>query len=180
MLTDDFSVVYLHVSGKWIRKETAGHEPKPTYMSGVVVVDDKMLVLGRVGDMFSGRNVIYSLDLNNWTWSLFTPSGTPPTKEMAGISLWAHGGKMYGFGGGYRNQESDGLFCYNLSDNSWEWPDQVGDVPSPRTGSLTTVKDDSVYLFGGKRAGPGSFFSPTVDLNDLYILDMASLREAIQ
>ena len=65
MLTDDFSVVYLHVSGKWIRKETAGHEPKPAYKSGAVVIDDKMLVLG---DTFSGRNVIYSLDLNNWTW----------------------------------------------------------------------------------------------------------------
>ena len=156
MLIDDFSVVYLHVSGEWIRKETAGHEPKPTYKSGAVVIDDKMLVLGRVGDTFSGRNVIYSLDLNNWTWSLLTPNGNPPTEEMAGISLWAHAGKMYGFGGAgqlLQPGERRGLFCYNLSDNSWEWPDQGGDVPSPRTGSLTIVKDDSVYLFGGRRAG---------------------------
>ena len=41
------------------------------------------------------------------------------------------------------------LHPLNIDQNSWQWPAQHGDVPSPRISSLTINNDGKVFLFGG-------------------------------
>ena len=55
------------------------------------------------------------------------------------------------------------LFCYNISKDSWEWPNVHGDIPSPRSGHKTIISDGTVFLYGGSIT------------NDLYILDMTKM-----
>ena len=174
MISD--SEVYMHISGRWIRKETRGDVPT-TYTSAAHVIKDKMFVL------IPGPNkFLYSLDLNTWAWTKLTPSGTPPKGRMWNCS-WVYDEKIYFFGGmAVEDHNEDAmafllvriasckqLFCYNVNENSWEWPSQQGDIPSPRMykcNESAVVSGDSVFLFGGidtlwmKRC------------NDLYILDL--------
>ena len=64
-----------------------------------------------------------------------------------------------------------GLFRFSLASNQWERLLSIGDIPSPRQGFKTIMKDGQVFLFGGFDSAP-----PHRHLNDLYMLDMTSLQ----
>lgn len=81
------------------------------------------------------------------------------------------------------------LFCYDIDKNSWQWPAQHGDVPSPRISSLTINNDGKVFLFGGVGHSPVDPYFPgsegridfyrnkfQIRYNDLYTLDMSNLH----
>ena len=59
------------------------------------------------------------------------------------------------------------LFCYNIENNSWEWPNVKGKIPSPRTGHLVIINDDKVFLAGGHGRKP---------YRDLHTLDMKTFE----
>ena len=182
------SVVYLHVSGKWIKKETSGDTLKNKHSGTVQVFDNKMYVLVQGKCMAElcrdcNRYPVYCLDLFTWTWTRLQPSGTPPLKGSGGIRSWIHDGKIYCFGGNkiqdgdsrrypsylkIRAGASNQLFCYNVSENCWEWPIFRGDIPSPRSYFSLCKSDDTVFLFGGT-LGTGE---DTETFNDLFILDV--------
>ena len=167
------SVIYLHVSGKWIRKETSGDILNSDHYAFVRVLDNTMYVLVQ-GQCKKGpcrdcnTYPVYCLDLNRWSWTRFIPSGIPPLKgsKIVTASSWVYKGKIYGFGGeaigdhqnypGYpsylnvRFGTSNQLFCYNISKNCWEWPNLEGDIPSPRDYCSATVSGDTIFLFGGR------------------------------
>ena len=43
---------------------------------------------------------VHMLDLIEWTWTRFTPSGPPPTQDRFGSrASWLYEGKIYVFGG---------------------------------------------------------------------------------
>ena len=158
--------VYQHRSGEWIRRDTRGFVPEPSWNVVVQVVGDRMIVMDMVEDDEDSYTIVCSLDLNSWTWIGLTPNGTPPSIPFFDGGTWVHNEKIYCFGGrdyNYTNQ----LFCYNPSKNSWEWPNQGGDIPTPRFVPMTIVREDTVFVLGGE-----SIEGPQ---NDLYILDMSGM-----
>ena len=186
------SVVYLHVSGKWIRKETSGDTPKTFHWVNAHVLDDKMLVF--LHENCSAEkcedcngSTIYCLDLFLWSWARLRPSGTPPLERSSGMKSWIDDGKIYFYGGdnispffndGHRYPSyltvtagtSNQIVCHNVSENCWEWPIFGGAIPSPRFCSNLLISDDKVFLFGGYiETGEGA-----LAYNDLYILDLNS------
>ena len=169
---DAMSVVYYHISGKWIKKLTSGDMPECNSIGTKRghVIEDKLYVLD-----LAFIAVIYCLDLETWIWSRFTPNGTPPATSIWAFSSWAYKGKIFCFGGNINfGRKTNQLFCYNVSNNSWEWPEQKGDIPSPRMDHLTVISGESVFLFGGitNQDTPPRYIHDT----DLYILDMQTLK----
>ena len=97
---------------------------------------------------------------------------------------WVYDGNIYLFGEAVTElpvaypiaydeiEKSMGLFRFSLASNQWERLLSTGDIPSPRHGFKTIMKDDQVFLFGGfDRRQPYCHH-----LNDLYMLDMTSLQ----
>ena len=113
-----------------------------------------------------------------------------------GPSSWTYKGKIFYFGGGGDGEywpehmgkheypsylklsfrcgghgmaSCNQLFCYNIAENSWEWPPLAGEIPSPRRRHRTIISDDTVFLHGGNG-------TENVSYNDLHVLDMTNLR----
>ena len=154
----DSSMVYVHQSGSWTEIRTRGRAPRYGWECAAVVANEQMFVIC--------PNVIYSLDLNTWMWTLFHPRGEQPQADSGG-NFWCYNGGIYGFQTG---EGHDQFFCYNISNNSWEWPEiafgSTSDQPYYRKNSLTVINRDTVYLFGGIGKLYGHMY------NDLYTLDM--------
>ena len=160
--------VLQHIRGKWTTRETSGDLPTWVYYRGAQVVNDKMIVFGpnKNGGMY-----IHCLDLHSWIWTKLSPRGNPCSKR-SGASSWAHKGKIYYFGGHHDKTANNQVVSYNISTNSWEWPNARGDIPSPRSYPLITISDDTVFLFGGDIVNDENSFNI---YNDLYILDMTTM-----
>lgn len=124
----------------------------------------------------NGEIVIFSLDLKTWEWSKLYPSGhQSPPRSSYGLkaSSWTHGGKIYYFGSKVMptpiiHSYTNHLFCYNTSANAWEWPNQCGDIPSPRINTKIITCNGTVFLFGGFNGGKR--------YNDLYTLNLDDMR----
>ena len=166
------SLVVCHLSGRWIQKQTSGDIPTHSLDSVATVLNDKMFVLGGVDkhEVHVDGNVIYFLDLNEWTWTRLIPEGTPPAKQTMSSSSWVYQGNIYTFGSHNRNtQEGLDIFCYNVSKNHWSQPHARGEIPSDRFGQTTIINKGTVFLFGGGSCCHNA-------KNDLYTLDMQDLR----
>ena len=171
---DPGSVCYYHCSGKWLRQETLGNKPPRHFCNGnvVEVLNDKIVVV--VDGTF------YSLCLFTWTWTILDPGGQPPPGvpfDCRYMSSWVYNERIYIFGGYGVNEEfeitySNHLSCYNPSTNNWELVHQSGDIPSPRRGQVTTIAEDTVFLFGGHNDNHHQD-SPH---GELYMLDMNNLH----
>ena len=168
-----FSVVYSHQSGIWKKIETNGDPPSDAYEVSAQVINDTMYVLG------ASPGPMHCLDLNSWTWKRLTPGGNPPTDYTWNVASWAYKDKIFCFGGTYSSDDDDEdeepsnqLFCYNTTRNTWEWPEQKGDIPSPRLGHTVTVSGDTVFMFGGC----GGCAEQMETYEDLHILDMLTMR----
>ena len=143
-------VVFINKSGEWIKKKTRGIVPGDWYFSDYTaqVIKDKMYLFVRQYKDFRG---IYCLDLNNWTWTELTTSGPDCSGGGGLLPSWVYKEKMYH----YVDQE---LFCYDVSNNIWEWHRLSGELPSHHSGCLAIINEDTVFLF--KR------------IEGLFILDM--------
>ena len=83
---------------------------------------------------------MHCLDLNNWTWARIKPGGPPPSRtHCSGLTSWLHKGKMYHY-------VDEGLFCYNVSKNIWEWPRLRGEIPPVYDKCLSIIHEDTVFL----------------------------------
>ena len=197
-----YSVIYQHIQGEWLRRETSGCVPDARIAdkAAIHVVNDQMYVVGDTYYKTLDHNIeVHSLDIKTWTWKKLAPKGKMPSIMSSGMSSWSYRGKLYFFGGlvfleqpltedgcdylsnttmdlanfcgsliiGQVNQ----LFCYNIDNNTWEWPGQSGDIPSPRSGPSTIICDDNVFLFGGRN----DKLHELVCFNDLHILDMEKM-----
>ena len=116
-------------SGKWITKTTSGDYPPGQCSFSVTghVLNDKLYVLGFDGCYIVGAAFIHTLDLNSWTWTAMSPTGNQPEGYGIGMSSWIHNGRIFCFGGYPRDGDQaqcNWLFCYNTTNNAWEWPDQ--------------------------------------------------------
>ena len=164
---DKKSTVHYHHRGKWTPMETSGDLPQFFRNAEAHVLKDKMFVLNQDNN---GQIVMHTLDLHSWIWTKLIPSGTSPSRDSTSIGSWTYNGKIYFLGGiNFSTMIMSNQFViYNVSTNSWEWPEKSGDVPSPRLWPLITISDDSVFLFGG--------FTDGGYCNDLHLLDMPSMR----
>ena len=161
-------------SGGWIAKSTRGDYPPWSSSLHVLtahVLNDKLYVLGFDHLQRAEPVLVYSLDLNSWTWIKISPSGTTPNTWHWVLSCWIHNGKIFCFGLAYQ-YEGNRLFCYNTTNNTWEWPDQGGEVPLKLLGHSCLAVGDNVYLFGGCSRDPSNRYR---GMNDLYILDMLTM-----
>ena len=162
---DQLSVLFIHKSGKWTKKNTYGDFPTWSQLSGAHVVNDRMFVF----DDDQNKMVVYSLDLHTWTWEMRSPNGTLPFGKGSALSSWVYAGKIYCFGG-YKHSEgaSNQLFCYNISTNSWEWPYTRGNKPSPRLQSSSIISEETVLVYGG-------ISHENIVHNDLFTLDIVNM-----
>ena len=168
---EDFSsVVYYHEAGRWVRQDTSGDGPKMINEITATIIDDIMYVLG--GNVLDRNSkVVYALDLNTLIWTKLTPGGSRFTLDNnRGCTSWAYKGDVYLLGIVVGWPESWGLFCYNISNNRWETKVTEGDNPSSRFKSSTVVKNDAVFLFGGRSLPEWHL------LNDLYMLDLTTMK----
>ena len=157
---------YCHKDGKWSLKKTRGDEPMFWTGSSATVHNDTMLLMGGLTLGKVSSNDIYALDLHSWQWTKLGPKGNPPL-GCHHLTTWMYDGKMYGFGGKASVQYINQLFCYNIADNSWEWPFTRGKIPCPRAAHTTFICSDTVFIFGGWENGN--------KMNDLYTLDMVGM-----
>ena len=171
---DTKSNLYLHLSGKWTKQKTHGDFPYRIGCQEAHVQNDTMFALSKTN--IGNINVMHSLDLNTWMWTMSTPSGTAPSGSY-GISSWAYRGNIYYFGGGIDNPDNNPdmlyvpnnqLVSYNISTDSWEWPDTYGHIPSPRLYHKMIISHDTVFLFGGMELDHEN-------CNDLLFLDLPSM-----
>ena len=153
------------------------------------VVWDKMYVFTHSETPLS--DVILVLDLPSWTWAEIIPKGNAPIICNRG-TMWVHGNKIYSFGGHWRGDLSmtntlgyhtglheslnirdfnrtNQLFCYDTSTNTFEWPFNNSNLPSPRSGQSSFLHGNLVFIFGGKDA------EWRVN-NELQILDLANMK----
>ena len=114
---------------------------------------------------------VHSLDLNTWTWARISPSGNAPQGYTWNMTSWVYEDKIFCFGGEHSSEDdlTNQLICYNTASDTWEWPDQSGDVPSPRVGHAATVSGGTAFLFGGLGKDVEKY-------NDLHTLDMLTMR----
>ena len=159
--------VYFHISGRWTKKITSGETPPSYWHPNAHVFNDQMFIKHKSG--------MYSLDLKNLAWTKVIPNGEPPSRSGIFTTSWLHHGKIYYFGCSLVEHDgfNDGLkqlFCYNISSNSWEWPRTEGDIPSKRIGAKTISTKTMVVLFSGHNPYVAN------GLNDLYIMDMETMR----
>lgn len=166
---EDESLIFINLSGKWIKKVTSGEIPRrwqelaawPCRLGNLgntaQVINDKMYVIAE-----SIQSTIYTLDLHTFIWTNITPNGPRPSLR-SNLTSWVYNEKMYNFAG-------DGeLFIYNISNNTWEWPNQGGECPSPsqynRFSSI--INDDTAFILGGNKEY-GYW-------DNLFILDMVTM-----
>ena len=98
----------------------------------------------------------------------FTSSVAAALTDFVGV----HMGRSEGCDGSYAR-----LFCYDTVSNTWEWPLHRGEIPSAREDMVTVIVEDTVYLFGGHKRSCGTRDSiEDVEYNDLYTLDMTTMR----
>ena len=77
-------------SGGWIAKSTRGDYPPWSSSLHVLtahVLNDKLYVLGFEHLQRAEPVLIYSLDLNSWTWIKISPSGTTGSSKTLGTIL---------------------------------------------------------------------------------------------
>ena len=133
------------------------------------------------------RVLVFSLDLIILIWTCHIPSGVPPSPLSPCPGSWVHKAKIYTFASNHLcknlisshlTKNKGYLLCYDVENNSWEWPEQEGDDPSPGHNYLAIISEDSVFLFGEKTSHHGgkSPMMARTSNNDLHILDMLTLR----
>ena len=156
------NIIFIHESGKWIKKKKTGIVPGNMYYHDYTaqVIEDKMYVYV-IGHRYFNLRFIYCLNLCNWTWSEITP---PKLLHGNGLSSWVYKGKIY-----YLDQR---LYTYNDSKNTWEFPQVRGEIPLLPDDAKTIINDDTVFLFyGGRTNGYNRYASG----NNLYTLNMETM-----
>ena len=171
----DRHTVFHHLRGKWTKRETSGDLPFTVNFRNAQVFRDKMFCL--IGKESDADMMVYCLDLHTWKWARIIPSGARPSMSYNDLydSSWVHDEKIYSFRGLHDQTTNNRLVSYNISTNSWEWPNAGGDIPSPRYNPLISISDDTAFLFGGLCRNPNGVVGPLSVHNDLYILDMPSM-----
>jgi len=125
----------------------ASGSPDLQWQPNSVVYQDKMFVYGGG----NGGQQLWELDLQNYTWSQKTYTGTPPSTNLSAAMTVEHDGNMYIFGGGNR---TDGFFKLDLSTLTWSIPTTTT-KPSGRYGVMgpSLKYNNKMYLFGGTVVG---------------------------
>ena len=114
-----------------------------------VIYQDKMYVYG--GSL--GAQQLWELNLQNYTWSQKTYTGTAPSNNINNSMTVEDNGNMYIFGG-WSGSHLDDFFKLDLSTLTWSIPTTTN-KPSARYGNMgPTVKyNNKMYLFGGAVSG---------------------------
>ena len=181
----DPTLVTYHKNGEWYTKHTFGDIPKSSANTTAVVINDNLFIVGgyKLDNVQLLSSLVYSLDLTNWKWTMLAQDeGCSVTFVLPCFyhTSWVYDGNIYLFGEAVYPSTYDeietsmGLFRFSLASNQWERLLSTGDIPSPRYGYKTIMKDDQVFLFGGFVSS--STTPPYCALNDLYMLDMTSLQ----
>ena len=150
------SLIFINLSGNWIKKVTSGDIPRLQVQVGsgntAQVINDKMYVISQFSN-HRVRATIHTLDLNTWIWTIITPNGPQPSLR-SNLNSWVYNEKMYNFDG-----EGE-VFNYNISNNTWEWPTQGGECPSPSENNYfsTTIHDKGPSIYDVRKIL--GFFDP--------------------
>jgi N-acetylneuraminic acid mutarotase len=133
-----------------------------------VVYGDKMYLFG--GSTSTQENeTFYSLDLKNWKWEVINSRGEDPvTRDEHTANLYEN--SMIVFGGFTNGSRVNDLHRYYFHENKWEKIVPLSkQLPSPRSGHSTIIKDDSMIVFGGKD-------DENNKLNDIWELHLSTLK----
>ncbi|OBZ90202.1 Tip elongation aberrant protein 1 [Choanephora cucurbitarum] len=115
---------------------------------------------------------IYVLNLHAKQWTRIQPEGPQPS-ERSGHSVATQDNAMFIFGGQKEGHYFNDLYVFNSDTLStgprWEqltFNNKAGDCPEPRSGHVSVIFDNKLYIFGGT---DGQHM-----LNDLWAFDLHS------
>ncbi|KAI8342211.1 hypothetical protein EDC96DRAFT_487126 [Choanephora cucurbitarum] len=115
---------------------------------------------------------IYVLNLHAKQWTRIQPEGPHPS-ERSGHSVATQDNAMFIFGGQKEGHYFNDLYVFNFDTLStsprWEqiaFSNKAGDCPEPRSGHVSVIFDNKLYIFGGT---DGQHM-----LNDLWAFDLHS------
>ncbi|KAG1326302.1 Acyl-CoA-binding domain-containing protein 6 [Cocos nucifera] len=162
---------------QWIAPSISGQRPKPRYVHGAAIVQDKMYVFG---GNHNGRylNDLQVLDLKSLTWSKIeakAQTGSPesptvlPVTPCAGHSLITWGNKILSIGG-HTKDPSETITVKEFDPQTCMWSNlkTYGKPPISRGGQSVTLVGTTLVMFGGEDAKRSL-------LNDLHILDLETM-----
>ncbi|XP_013407938.1 kelch domain-containing protein 1 [Lingula anatina] len=141
------------INVNWSKLEVQNKYCAPRDGHAAASIARKMYVFGGVVSRADGEhtesNELFSLDLDNNTWTCVETKGDlPPPRSSAAMSAVEN--NLYLFGG--LNQTSgwlDDLHCFDTETCTWSKVEGKGQCPSPRDKLASAVVGKNVYFFGG-------------------------------
>lgn len=133
----------------------------------------RMILFGGMNSGMPGGqyfNDVWSLDCNNETWTLVTPSGSIPTPRIEPAVAYYNNGShniMIVFGGSYYGSYLNDVWSLDLTEGSEAWTQlsPSGSPPSPRAGAKAIIDplNNRFIIFGGK--------DDVTNYNETWLLD---------
>ena len=124
----------------------------PTARKGmaVAVLDGKIWVIGgrKMGHHFCDEVEVYDPALDSWSTQY---DHIHYEREYATAQVW--NGKIYLFGGKKQSTLISAVEMYDPADGHWQ---TVAQMPVPRFGMTSVVKDSLIWLIGGSSMGNAS------------------------
>ena len=111
------------------------------------------------------KNEVHVLDLNAWTWTQPSVSGTNPTARSS-HSAAVFGSKMIVFGGDAGSTRLSDVHVLDLNAWTWTQPSVSGTNPMARSSHSAIVDNAKMVVFGG--------YTGSSNLNDVHVLDLCS------
>jgi hypothetical protein len=144
--------------------------PMPRSHHCLAITGSSMYIFGGLSEEAKLLCDLHVFDLERLVWKALNPEGTSPCGR---INHSAHilGNFFLVFGGYDGKLRLNDIFFLNLDTGSWTIPLIHGTAPSRRLGHASVVAGDKLVIFGGDDGNKEREL-----LNDLYILDLPSMR----
>ncbi|OBZ85868.1 Tip elongation aberrant protein 1 [Choanephora cucurbitarum] len=153
---------------------TSGDIPTPRIFPTLVTIDGFIILYG--GEPISPGELwdacFYVLHTNTRQWSRVRTKGNLPTPRTGHSACVSDDGIMYVWGGHFQRRYMNDLCAFNVreypSKADWTFVAYQNQPPEPRSGHISILHHNRLYIFGGINAN--RLF------NDIWYLDLVTLR----
>jgi N-acetylneuraminic acid mutarotase len=134
----------------WVLLQTRGAK-KPgniAYHTLNMYSDHECILIGG-SSLGSDNPNIYELDLNSLEWTVDKHAKPEDLKSIDEHTATLHDGKIYVFGGNIHGFKTNNMYILDIETRKWQTM-HFKNGPPPRASHSAIVKDDELYIFGGK------------------------------
>ncbi|GAA5800821.1 hypothetical protein HPULCUR_006260 [Helicostylum pulchrum] len=137
---------------------TSGDIPSPRSFTTINSMGGFVLLYGgepiNTGEMWDPY--FYVLHTNSRQWSRVRTKGNLPSERASHSTCISSDGVMYIWGGHYQRKYLNDLCAFNVKEYpakaEWEFIAYENQGPSPRSGHVSIIHDNKLYIFGGVNA----------------------------